>query len=150
MITMCQQRNHAAGGCDVNTWCVPGFLVKIFLIKVSCTSSCFTKKCHKRLTGSAEWWLDLKGTFNITKHEWCCSTVNPWTMLLWYPTGSVCTWIKWWSKKGEKLISVWIYWIFFHLLHNLLKLRNIWVITKIGILLSYSSLLNRKKVNNRQ
>lgn len=102
MITMCQQRNHAAGGYDVNTWCVPGFLVKIFLIKVSCTSSCFTKKCHKRLTGSAEWWLDLKGTFNITKHEWCCSTVNPWTMLLWYPTGSVCTWIKWWSKKGGK------------------------------------------------
>lgn len=38
------------------------FLVKMCLMKVSCTSSCFTRNCHRRFTGSAEAWLVLQQT----------------------------------------------------------------------------------------
>lgn len=41
------------------------FLVKMFLMKVSCTSSCLTRNCHKRFTGRAEWWLVLETVGNL-------------------------------------------------------------------------------------
>lgn len=54
-------------GC---TWFGSRFLVKMYLMNVSCTSSCFTRNCQSRFTGNAEGWPVLKGAKHLQLLTW--------------------------------------------------------------------------------
>ena len=64
------------------------FLVKMFLMKVSCTSSCLTRNCHRRFTGSAEGWQVLKPKkqflhFNANADEISCISSLKFNKMCW-------------------------------------------------------------------